>query len=201
MDIKVKYVDAKKGIIERTKDVHVEIDADMAEVYRFLKSTIPKCEAIIYMNLRVVRGVASEFSMNARVTDVLKNGAEYFLYYSKEETVRDTNVYTEVKKYVFFESGADWVKVQVELEGVGSLKKEDIIVDFGPRSLELRVMGLKGVNYKLRVNKTHHPYNNEKSKFLVKENKIILSLFKRKQDDHWFSLQKQNMIGETLDEK
>ena len=89
----------------------------------------------------------------------------------------------------------------MELNGIGKLPKEQIEVDFGIRTLELRVIGLGGKNYKLRVGKTHHPYEPTKSKYLIKENKIVLSLAKRRSDDNWFTLHKQNMIGETLDDK
>ena len=65
----------------------------------------------------------------------------------------------------------------------------------------MRVIGLKGVNYKLRVPKTHHPYNKDKSKYLVKDGKVVITIQKRKSDDHWFTLQKQNMIGEGVDDK
>ena len=35
-------MEIKKGIVERTKYISVDEDADMGEVMRFLKSTIPK---------------------------------------------------------------------------------------------------------------------------------------------------------------
>ena len=74
-------------------------------------------------------------------------------------------------------------------------------MDFGLRSLEVRVLNLGGKNFKLRVPKTHHTYNNEKSKFIVKENKIVVSIHKSKKDDNWFTLHKQEMIGESIDDK
>ena len=42
--------------------------------------------------------------------DVLKNKHEYYFYYEKEDTQRDTREYAELTKYMFFESGKDWVK-------------------------------------------------------------------------------------------
>ena len=40
MEIEVNYIEIKKNIIERTKTVYVEPDGDMAELIRFLKSTL-----------------------------------------------------------------------------------------------------------------------------------------------------------------
>ena len=89
----------------------------------------------------------------------------------------------------------------IELDGVGGLPKENIVIDFGIRTVDLKIADLKGVNYRFRVGKTHHPYNSEKSKIVVKDNKLTICLFKQKQTDNWFALHKQNMIGETLDDK
>ena len=89
----------------------------------------------------------------------------------------------------------------LELPRIGELSKENIIIDFGIRTVDLRILDLKGVHYRFRVGRTHHPYNSEKSKYILKENKITLCLFKQKPTDNWFSLHKQKMIGETLDDK
>ena len=40
MEIEVHYIEIKKNIVERTKSVYIEKDGDMAEVIRFLKSTL-----------------------------------------------------------------------------------------------------------------------------------------------------------------
>ena len=151
--------------------------------------------------MRVAKLVPGEYSLNALASDVLKDREEYFYIYEREDLLKDSRQYQEVTKYIFFESGTDWVKIQFELEGLAQLSKEKIEVDFGIRSLEVRILDLKGVNYKLRVPKTHHPYNSDKSKWITKENKITISLFKRQKEDNWFTLQKQQMIGETLDDK
>ena len=160
-----------------------------------------QAESVIYGNLRVARSVPAEYSVNAYAVDILHPGQEYFYVYEREELKRDNLDWKEITKYTFFESGKDWVKVQIEIPGLGNVAQDNIQVDFGIRSLEVRIIGLAGLNYKLRVPYTHHPYNPEKSKFLAKGDKLTVSLFKRKQDDNWFTLQKQAMIGETLDDK
>ena len=42
MEVMLHYVDAKKGIVERSKEIIVEPDADMQELVRFVRFTIPK---------------------------------------------------------------------------------------------------------------------------------------------------------------
>lgn len=87
------------------------------------------------------------------------------------------------------------------MKGIGKLKKENFEVKFGIRTLDFKIKDYEGKNLRFRVPKTHYPYNPEGSKYLVKDDKIIISLKKRKESDNWFTLYKQKMIGETLDDK
>ena len=48
--------------------------------------------------------------MNAMAADVLVPGHEYFYVYEKEAIERENILYSEITKYVFFESGDSWVK-------------------------------------------------------------------------------------------
>lgn len=91
--------------------------------------------------------------------------------------------------------------MRIDLEGIGKLPKESIIVDFGVRSLDLKIIDYNGKNLRLRVPKTHNTYDAAKSKYLVKENKIVVSIRKKNETDNWFTLHKQDLIGETLDDK
>ena len=116
MEITLHYVDAKLGIVERSKKVALDNDADMAELTRFVKSTIPKvraahqCNSIVYFNIRTAKSVPAEYSLNAYVVDVLRPGREYFAVYEKEQLAWEDKDYKEITKYLFFESGKDWVK-------------------------------------------------------------------------------------------
>ena len=102
---------------------------------------------------------------------------------------------------MFYESGQTWVKVRIDLKDVGKLEKESVVVEFGVRSLDVKLIGYEGKNLRLRVPRTHYPYNPEGSKFLVRDDKIIVSLKKRDASDTWNALHKQEMIGEGLDDK
>lgn len=54
---------------------------------------------------------------------------------------------------------------------------------------------------RLRVPKTHNTYNAKESKFMSNEKKIVVSLRKNLPTDNWFTLHKQDLIGETIDYK
>ena len=130
---------------------------------------------------------------------------DFFLFFNlfeeKEEAKIDSNVYEEIKKYMFYESGTKWVKVRIDLEGIGELPKESFKVEFGIRSLDVKILGYKGKNLRLRVPKTHYTYDFAKSKYVVKDKKIIISLRKKNETDSWFTLHKQNLVNEGIDEK
>lgn len=89
------------------------------------------------------------------------------------------------------------------MEGLENLPKEKFEIDFGVRSLDAKIIDYpeEGQNLRLRVPKTHHTYDASKSKFLVKTGKLIISLKKANLTDNWFTLHKQNLIGETIDDK
>jgi hypothetical protein len=94
-------------------------------------------------------------------------------------------------------------RIRIELEGIEKIPKENFEIEFGVRSLDAKILDYPqpGRNLRLRVPKTHHTYNAAQSKYLVKTGKIIISLKKANISDHWFTLHKQNLIGETIDDK
>ena len=69
-----------------------------------------KASSIIYFNVRAAKSVPGEYSLNAYVADVLQNKREYYAVYEKEQVVYEDKDYKEITKYLFFESGKDWVK-------------------------------------------------------------------------------------------
>ena len=110
-------------------------------------------------------------------------------------------MYDEIRKYMFYESGKMWVKIRIDLAGLNMLPKENIVVDFGVRSLDIRLIDYQGKNLRLRVPKTHNTYDSKASKFEVDEKKIVLSIKKNHETDNWFTLHKQNLIGESVDDR
>ena len=68
-------------------------------------------ERVIYANLRRNKSIPAEYSLNAWAVDVLTpNQSYYFLYEKEAPALGDGRDYVEITKYLFFESGTDWVK-------------------------------------------------------------------------------------------
>lgn len=65
----------------------------------------------------------------------------------------------------------------------------------------MKILDYNGKNLRLRVPKTHNTYNAQKSKYLVKDDKIVISIKKKNETDNWFTLHKQDLIGESIDDK
>lgn len=83
--------------------------------------------------------------------------------------------------YVYLTSG---------LDGIGEAK-ECVHCDFGKRSFDLRVVGFKGKNYRLRKDNLDKDIEPSQSKVIVKKDRITLKLRKAKGAygyDHWLDL-------------
>jgi hypothetical protein len=93
-----------------------------------------------------------------------------------------------ISKYLWSDDGA-WVKVFVELDAVGALPKENVSVAFTEQRFELRVKLADASVRRLGVD-LKHPIAPSTSKFLVKPNKIVVSLLKANKDTFWFDLKK-----------
>lgn len=91
--------------------------------------------------------------------------------------------------------------MRIDLPDLDTVPKENIKVDFGVRSLDIKIIGYKGKNLRLRVPKTHNTYDAKNSKFMSNEKKIVVSLRKNLESDNWFTLHKQDLIGESIDDK
>lgn len=102
-----------------------------------------------------------------------------------------------MSKYSFYDNGDQWVKVLLELKEVGKLDKGQLKGEFLPRSFGLKIHGYEGKDWIFRVPRLHFKINPDKCKFLLKPDKIIISLCKYKENDNWFTLFKQKMVGEV----
>lgn len=84
--------------------------------------------------------------------------------------------YEEITKFAFsYDENKAKVTVYVDLEGVGEIER-NVNVDFGPRSFDLRVQGLRGSNFRLRITELYDMIEPAKCKFRVKQDKIVLFL-------------------------
>jgi calcyclin binding protein len=82
------------------------------------------------------------------------------------------------------------VTVYVELDGVGAVK-DSVQCDFTASSFDLKIYDLNNANYRLIKDNLDKDIIPEKSKFIVKRDKVILKLAKVKGEysyDHWTAL-------------
>lgn len=86
-----------------------------------------------------------------------------------------------------FDAGTNtdkFVTLYLPLPGVGSIpdKKEQITCDFGTEYFDVIVRDLNGKSYRLKKDKLEHDIDPEKSKYIVKADKIVVKLHKVKGD-------------------
>merc|ERR1711935_25578 len=100
-----------------------------------------------------------------------------YLYTKIEDKVVN---YTPITKYTFYDNNDQWVKVLLDLQGIGSIDKENLKGEFLPRSFAFKIHGYEGKDLIFRVPKLHFKINPDKCKWILKPNKIIISLCKYK---------------------
>eukprot|EP00826_Nyctotherus_ovalis_P010422 TRINITY_DN12748_c0_g2_i5.p1 TRINITY_DN12748_c0_g2~~TRINITY_DN12748_c0_g2_i5.p1 ORF type:complete len:178 (-),score=71.88 TRINITY_DN12748_c0_g2_i5:125-658(-) len=76
------------------------------------------------------------------------------------------------------------VRITSGLDGVGKLPKENVEVNFEPRSFDLKVKDLNGANYRLKIAPLNKEINEKDSRFQVKSNSITITLSK-KEKGNW----------------
>jgi len=91
--------------------------------------------------------------------------------------------YTTIDRFAF-DAGTSqdkFVTLYVPIPEVGSIenKAEQIKCDFGTDSFDVTVMDLKGKNYRLKRDRLEHDIVPEKSKHIVKKDKIVVKLHKK----------------------
>eukprot|EP00831_Metopus_contortus_P013516 TRINITY_DN1548_c0_g1_i1.p1 TRINITY_DN1548_c0_g1~~TRINITY_DN1548_c0_g1_i1.p1 ORF type:complete len:222 (+),score=58.95 TRINITY_DN1548_c0_g1_i1:209-874(+) len=97
---------------------------------------------------------------------------------------KDAIIYSSISTYSW-EQEEGSVKVYITgLNGVGALPKENIVVDFATNGFDLKVKGLDGKNYRLKI----YPLNKEilpgNSRFSIKTNMISITMAKNGKE-HW----------------
>eukprot|EP00656_Telonema_subtile_P055152 TRINITY_DN8454_c0_g2_i1.p1 TRINITY_DN8454_c0_g2~~TRINITY_DN8454_c0_g2_i1.p1 ORF type:complete len:172 (-),score=61.73 TRINITY_DN8454_c0_g2_i1:86-601(-) len=92
-----------------------------------------------------------------------------------------------VEKYLFMDDGQK-VKVYVEMEGIGACKHNiNCVFDFS--EFDLTISDFNGQDFRLLVDDLQCPIVPEKSKIMVKPNKIVVVLYKEVRST-WYKLRK-----------
>ena len=88
--------------------------------------------------------------------------------------------------------GSKTVSIYISLPGVGSIDKSNISCPFTSTSFDLSIHDLKGKNYRLVKDNLEHEIDAEKSKLLIKSDRIVIKLAKVKGEygsyDSWSDL-------------
>ena len=107
----------------------------------------------------------------------------------------------------FFDAGAynsPTVSVYVPLEGIGQHDRSKISCTFTPSSFDLVVTDFEGKSYRLLNDNLEKDIQPEKSKYILKPNKIIIKLGKVKGEysyDHWSQLTAKKAKKKDVDGK
>lgn len=95
-----------------------------------------------------------------------------------------SNMYTPIDRFSF-DAGSyssPFVTVYVPLPSVGSIPRDNITCDFTPTSFDLIVRDFNGKSYRLFRDNLEKDIDSEKSKYLVKADKIVVKLAKKQTD-------------------
>jgi len=108
----------------------------------------------------------------------------------KKEPLIVSNEAIRLQTY-FWDQESKIVKINVELEGIGDVPKEDIEVTFKSHSFEM-ICNCKGKQYRFSLSNLAHPIVESESSFRVRPGgkRIIFSL-KKKESKHWDSIFKK----------
>ena len=109
---------------------------------------------------------------------------------------RPSVTYNSIDRFAFDAGGSNdkFVTLYLPLPAVGSIenKKEQISCDFGKDTFDVSVRNLNGKNYRLKRDNLEHDIVPEKSKYIVKADKIVVKLHKIKGEygsfDFWSKL-------------
>jgi len=109
-------------------------------------------------------------------------------------TVGSSVLYSTIDRFSFDAGGYSdqFVTLYVPLPGVGSIPKDQVQCDFAKDSFDLIIKDLNGKSYRLKKDKLEHDIVPEKSKVVIKADKVLVKLAKVKGEygsfDYWSKL-------------
>ena len=101
--------------------------------------------------------------------------------------------YTAIDRFSFDAGGYNsaFITLYIDLPGIGALDKSQITCDFTSTSFDLVVNKFNGKTYRLFKDNLEKDINKEKSKYIVKSNKIVIKLAKVKSEYGSFDMWNQ----------
>ena len=79
---------------------------------------------------------------------------------------------------IAFSDGDKAVTVYISLDGAGDVPRERVSAEFGARSFDVKVRGVRGRDYRCRVAETWDTLDAAKCRLRVKPDKLVLTLAK-----------------------
>ncbi|XP_068710820.1 calcyclin-binding protein-like [Montipora foliosa] len=106
---------------------------------------------------------------------------------------------TKITSYAWDQS-PKFVKIYITLSEVEKLPEENVSSKFTNRSIELRVLGLKGKNYQFQMIHLLHPIVPDSSSVKIKTGKVTI-LLKKEKEENWSCLTTTENLKMTKQEK
>lgn len=99
----------------------------------------------------------------------------------------ETTRYETISKFGWDQQGTKLKVYLTGLEGIGKIPVDNIVCEFETRSFDLRIQGLNGKNYRLRIPELQNDIDLAQCKHNVKSSSITITL-KLEKDERWTDL-------------
>lgn len=173
-----------------------EFTAEIEEAERLLENaTYPRLKSVLTQHIN-----------NLRKTE--KDQAQRLIDQQAATQVKPSSVpvapvqgaFIPIESYAWDqgEYNSPTLSIFVDLDGVGAVK-DNVVANFTKMSFDVQVTGLNGKNYRLLKDNLEKDIVPDKSKCIVKKDKIVLKLQKVKGEysfEHWNSLTAKKKRGE-----
>jgi calcyclin binding protein len=166
----------------------VEIKSDIQEVESLLASSRrPRIKAILDRELASLRASLATIQIEKSVesTDVPASGKRY----------------KELKTFAWDGESPKFVKIYVNLKGIGAHSSSSIFPNFTSRSCEVKIDGFNSANYVFSLSNLLSEIVPEDSSFKTKTDEIILTLKKKDSKTWGFITEADKLIADRKKKK
>jgi calcyclin binding protein len=157
----------------------------------------PTAKTQLELLVKKIRGEASALKSKPAVAAAAAAPVPVAISSASRPVPSPSATYTTIDRFAFDAGGSSdkFVTLYLPLPGVGAIKKnaaDHISVDFGKDKFDFKLHDLNGKNYRLIRDNLEHDIVPDKSKYIVKADKIVVKLQKVKGEygsfDYWSKL-------------
>jgi len=160
-----------------------QLQSDIAELDAFVQQAqSANVKAILE---RESSKLKAQLQIKLREAELEKKRREGVLL--KKEAASSEIQYTMLSTYAWEQAG-EFIKVYVDLEGVGGVNPENLKASFQQQSFEFLIHDLNGKNYKFSLSNLAHEINTKSSSFKTTSKRIVFNL-KKANSEYWSSIQ------------